>query len=140
MAQLRLFLFGTPRVERDDIEISISYRKAQALLYYLAITQRQHNRIILAELLSSDGESTNALADLRRLLYSLKKAIGSRWVKASSDAIGIDGFRDIQVDVNHFRHFLASCRSHQHDTKGVCSVCLNLLTEAVELYNEDFLR
>jgi hypothetical protein len=41
MTELRLNLFGTPRLEREGARVEIDTRKALALLAYLASTQQQ---------------------------------------------------------------------------------------------------
>jgi hypothetical protein len=39
MTKLRLLLLGSPRLEKDDILLKLSRRKALALLAYLAVTE-----------------------------------------------------------------------------------------------------
>ncbi|MDX1522225.1 MAG: AAA family ATPase, partial [Anaerolineae bacterium] len=46
---------------------------------------------------------------------------------------------DIWVDVHAFQSLLAECQTHGHPIDQACSDCLPLLTEAVNLYRDDFL-
>jgi DNA-binding SARP family transcriptional activator len=51
MARLALYLLGPPRIELDGEPVHIGRRGALALLAYLAVTGRLHNREALASLL-----------------------------------------------------------------------------------------
>ena len=46
---------------------------------------------------------------------------------------------DIWVDVVRFDDLLAECKTHGHPESEVCAECLPPLTEAVELYRDDFM-
>src|SRR5260370_15404389 len=45
----------------------------------------------------------------------------------------------IWVDVHEFKRHLAACRSHNHPAAETCPACLQPLSEAVALYDDDFL-
>ena len=44
MSDLRLFLLGAHRLERDSAPLALDTRKALALLAYLALTRQAHSR------------------------------------------------------------------------------------------------
>jgi len=78
MTQLQLFLFGSPRLERDGVIVTVDTRKAIALLSYLALTGQLHSRDTLATLFWPEYPQSQAKANLRRTLSTLAKAIGKR--------------------------------------------------------------
>ena len=51
MSDLRLILFGAPRIELDGRLVQVERQKEIALLAYLAVTQQPHRRDLLAALL-----------------------------------------------------------------------------------------
>ena len=51
MPGLSLFLFGPPRIKRDDTPIEMGRRKAVALVVYLSVTGGSFSRDSLATLL-----------------------------------------------------------------------------------------
>jgi hypothetical protein len=55
------------------------------------------------------------------------------------ETIGLDPSAHLWVDVDHFHDLLQAWRAHGHPQAQVCSNCLTALTEAVELYQGDFL-
>lgn len=60
MPELNAKLFGTPAVSVDGREITLPYKKADALLYYL-ILKRKTTRSELIGLLYEDTDSATAL-------------------------------------------------------------------------------
>ena len=51
MSALKLFLLGTPRLEREGQHVRLSRRKVMALIAFLAISRQSHSREGLAALL-----------------------------------------------------------------------------------------
>src|SRR5512141_125871 len=76
MIDLRLFLFGSPHLERDGQLVEMDTRKALALLAFLALSGQEHQRDALAALLYPEADSTNARAAFRRTLSTLHGALG----------------------------------------------------------------
>lgn len=139
MTHLRLFLFGSPRLERDGFSPPMDTRKAMALLAYLAATGQSHSRDALAGLFWPDYEQSQARANLRRTLSTLTKAIGKETLEIDREAIGLAPGADLWVDVRRFEELLQTARRHSHPADKVCPTCLELLTEAQTLYQADFL-
>ena len=73
MPELNAKLFGTPAVSVDGREITLPYKKADALLYYL-ILKRKTTRSELIGLLYEDTDSATALKNLRHAIYTIRKA------------------------------------------------------------------
>ncbi|NJO83489.1 MAG: hypothetical protein HC828_12155 [Blastochloris sp.] len=71
MAQLRVYVFGPPRLERNNEWIDLGLRRAQALLVYRAVTRQPQSRDTLATLLWPDSDQREARANLRRTLHRL---------------------------------------------------------------------
>lgn len=82
MAQLELFLLGTPQIVVDGQAVTnFNTRKDQALLAYLAVTGVSHSRESLAGLLWSELPEEKARRNLRHSLTHLQKVIGPQWLE-----------------------------------------------------------
>ena len=139
MPELALYVFGTPRIELDRAPVSMRLRKATALLVYLALNPRTHSRDTLATLLYPGYGQSNALGNLRRTLSSLNKAIGDQWLEIDRQSIALRPNTDLSVDVLRFRELIDQQRAHKHEDRSVCPDCVDMLREAVALYQDDFL-
>ena len=138
MPRTTVLLLGAPRIEHDGEPIEVDTRKAIALVAYLAVTRQRHARDALAGLLWPEYNQTRARAALRRTLSSLGKARAEGWLEVDRESVELN--RDgVWVDVDRFRDLLAECRTHGHSETEVCPDCLPPLSEAVELYRDDFL-
>jgi predicted ATPase/DNA-binding SARP family transcriptional activator len=140
MAHLVLNLFGSPRAALDQAPVSISRRKAVALLTYLAVTGRPHNRDALAVLLFPEYDQTGARENFRRILSALHDALAHQWLQIDRVTVTLPPSEALWVDVHHFHHLLATVRRHAHPPNEVCAACLTSLEEATALYRDDFLR
>lgn len=72
---LEVNLFGTPSVKLDGSPVTLPYKKAEALFYYLVL-RGQTSRSELIGLLWTDEDSTSAMKNLRHAIYSIRKALG----------------------------------------------------------------
>jgi DNA-binding SARP family transcriptional activator len=138
LRSLSFYLFGSPRLERDDRPVHMDTRKALALLAYLVVSSQNHTRDALATLLWPDYDQTNARAAFRRTLSTLNKALGTGILKIERELVGMAEQADLCVDVLRFRSLLAESQVHEHAAQLVCPVAC-LLNEAVELYEGDFM-
>jgi DNA-binding SARP family transcriptional activator len=137
--RLALTLFGSPRIELDQQPIAVDTRKAIALLAYLAMARQPHSRDALAALLWPEYDQSHAYAALRRTLSALNKALGGYGLAIERETIGVDDQAEVWIDIEQFQQRLAECRQHGHADSEVCARCIEPLTQAVELYREDFL-
>ena len=137
MSALRLFLFGPPRLELEGVPVEIQRRKVLALLSYLAVTGQPHTRDALATLFYPELDQSRARAYLRRDLAVLNTSLAGEWLEADRETAELKA--GYWLDVAHFRQLLAVSRSHPHAPQTACTDCLARLTEAANLYTNDFL-
>src|SRR5205823_3216545 len=130
MADVALHLFGSPSIERDGTPVHLDTRKAIALLAYLALTGRRHNRDALAALLWPEGDHDHARAALRRTLSALNQALEGQGLVIEREAIGLEAGGGFWIDLREFTDRLSACQSHGHPASTVCLACLPLLSEA----------
>jgi DNA-binding SARP family transcriptional activator len=124
MAELSLALLGSPVVQRDGIPVTFDTRKAIALLALLAITDREHSREQLADLLWPDADSAKGRASLRRTL-SVTAAVMGPCLTISRTAVSLETDQ-VRIDVREFERLIA-----RPDAAS--------LEQAVQLYRDDFL-
>ena len=138
MDHLRLFLFGSPRIEYQGNHIEIERRKALALAAYLALAERPQSRDSLAGLLWPDLDQERARAALRSTLPTLTTLSPEVWLNADRTTVALkpDG---IWVDVRTFLDLLKQSRLHNHGLETVCAECIPLFEQTTTLYRDDFL-
>ncbi len=139
MAQLAIYFFGAPRIERDGVPVPVDTRKAVALLAYLVLTRQPQTRDTLAALLWPDYGQTQARATLRRTLSALNKTLDGSFLDARREVIGLSEQAALWSDVGDFLAHLAACQPHAHAPGDECDACLERLTGAVQRYTDDFL-
>ena len=139
MTQLRLYLFGPPRLEKDGRAVHIRGRKIWALLGYLAVTGQPQSRDWLAALLWPEHDQPRARANLRRELSNLNKALDEGMLRITPDQISLLCENGLWLDVAAFQARLAECQTHAHTPQAVCAQCQPLLQEAAGLYTDDFM-
>lgn len=137
LGDFQVTIAGTPvmtfRTEKD-----------RALLVYLAVEQRPHQRTELAQFLwpgYSEGSARNSLRQslhhLRQLLPDLEPALP--WLLITRQTVQINPAATIQIDVTAFSSLLKACATHAHEQLSVCQPCLARLQQTVDLYHGDFL-
>lgn len=139
MANLELRMLGPPRVELNGEPVELQRRKALALLIYVAITGQPQSRDTLATLFWPDHDQSRARAYLRRDLAVLNNSLAGDWLLIERDIVELKCGPDIWIDVNHFHKLLSASQQHGHPPVEVCPNCLSSLSQAVELYTDDFL-
>ncbi|MDH3675470.1 MAG: SARP family transcriptional regulator, partial [Anaerolineae bacterium] len=124
---LRLTLLGKPQVTEYDAPITgFISAKAEALLYYLAVTREAHSRDVLASLLWGEMTQTAARKNLTKVLSNLRRLVGGYFViDHHAAAFKQDSLH--WLDVRVFEEALES-----GEVEG--------LQKAVELYRGDFLE
>jgi predicted ATPase/DNA-binding SARP family transcriptional activator len=128
---LHLRLLGRPEVRLGNVVVTEALAaKAQAILYYLAVTDPSGQpRSVLASLLWGDAPEAAARASLRKALANLRQTLGE-FLDLDGQTIGFKPDRPYAVDVVEFVEKAA----------GVASASAVLqLQEAVALYRGDFL-
>lgn len=132
MSNLELYLLGPPRIKLAGRSLEIQRRKVLAILAYLAVNGEAQRRDMLASLFWPDAGQSRARAALTRHLSELKKALGGAWLAADREMVGLQLTADLWLDVDQFEQYLADCPEATPDY-------LTSLTEAVDLYRDDFL-
>jgi len=132
MTQLRLQLLGDYQIHDDSgALVTLSAKKSQALLAYLAVKPSQRvSRDKMANLLWSSTGPEQARQSLRQLLSTLRKELSAispeeKLLIEESDFLGVDG-AVIVADVAEFEALLATGTE-------------DALARAITLYRGDFL-
>jgi predicted ATPase/DNA-binding SARP family transcriptional activator/pimeloyl-ACP methyl ester carboxylesterase/tRNA A-37 threonylcarbamoyl transferase component Bud32 len=140
MTELKLTLFGAPRLESNDSSLAVSRRKGMAILAYLALKGQPQTREALAALFWPDYDQSRALSNLRRELSRLKLGVGVELVDADRRQVELAPDSVLWVDVKQFNQLLARTGEHgNHFPVEPCPDCLAVLTEAVALYTDRLL-
>ncbi|MEJ2265931.1 MAG: alpha/beta fold hydrolase [Anaerolineales bacterium] len=135
MTEIRLFLFGTPRIERNKQPIDLGLRKALALVSYLAVTGQPQSRDFLAGLLWPESDQTTARGNLRRTLYLIQKKVGYDVLVVSKDNLGVSPSVSLWLDVKLFREKISACPADNFPDPH----CKKVWEEAAALYADDFM-
>jgi DNA-binding SARP family transcriptional activator len=138
MPQLRLFLFGIPRLEYAGKVIDIRRRKALALAAYLALANKAVSREFLAELLWADTDIEQARASLRTTLHLLTSCTDREWLLVDKHQVSVNHAL-IEVDCGLFGQNIAQARQHKHPNGVLCESCFQSLHKAETLYHAGFL-
>ena len=127
---LQLRLLGTPEVTIDQNSVIEGLSgKAQAALYYLAVTGQTHTRPALAGLLWGDLPEAAARANLRRVLVDLRQSVGD-YLEIERQTVGFAAGREVWADVVDLTSGIGEASS---------PVNVDRLQQAVALYRGDFL-
>ncbi|MEZ4621683.1 MAG: BTAD domain-containing putative transcriptional regulator [Caldilineaceae bacterium] len=137
--QWKLYLFGAPRVERNGQPVTVTLRKALALLIYLAVTRQAHSRDALATLFWPEKNQQGARANLRRTLYDLSQLLDAQLLAVTPETVALSPTADLWLDVERFRQALANHLPATLLTEAVDADLLAVLGEAAAYYDDDFL-
>jgi DNA-binding SARP family transcriptional activator len=72
-------------------------------------------------------------------LWTLNRSLGDDWLAVEGDTISLRVDDRVSIDAVHFQQRLEVVRFHAHASMSLCSTCLDSLSEAVNLYHNDFL-
>jgi DNA-binding SARP family transcriptional activator len=110
-ARLIIRLLGAPQVQVAGKPLALNHLKAQALLFYLAVSGQPHTRDHLATLLWSESPTSDARHSLRSSLYRLRLALrysgAVSIVTIAGDQVQLRLDED-ECDVTHFRRLLST--------------------------------
>jgi predicted ATPase/DNA-binding SARP family transcriptional activator len=100
--ELELTLFGSPEVRLHRLPVTgFRSSKAQALLYFLAVTARPHTRSTLAGLLWGDQPDPAARASLSKCLSNLHDLLGDAML-IERQAVAFNRNSSYQLDTERF--------------------------------------
>lgn len=129
---LKVYLFGSPRIEKDGIAIHIGRRKSLALFAYLAATRIRHHRDKLATLLWPDLNQRAARTALRRDLATVTSTIGKKYIDADRESVAIHPASPIWVDIEDFME-------QEESGKVELDKRLADLRSALTIYQDEFM-
>jgi predicted ATPase/DNA-binding SARP family transcriptional activator/uncharacterized protein HemY len=131
METLRITLLGHPTFSLNEAPLTnFRYSKAQALLCYLAVTGRPHARSALVGLLWGDLPEAKARTNLRRVLVTLRRQVGSHLL-ITRQTVALNQESPYWLDVAEFEAKVGSAATESDITR---------LSEGLELYQGDFLE
>ena len=103
MAEIRIYVLQSPRILMDDHLITLPYKKAEALLYYLAI-EKKVTREHAAALLWDTCEEATAKKNLRHALYTIRKTFHiSLIISSDRQTLCLNPEINFSVDYDAFR-------------------------------------
>ncbi|MEZ4735683.1 MAG: BTAD domain-containing putative transcriptional regulator [Caldilineaceae bacterium] len=135
MSRLEVKLLGTPQISLAGVPLNdLGMRKAEAILFYLAVNQRPYTRTALAGLLWPEVDETDARNNLRRVLPRLRARIGDH-LRIDRQTVAFDPQAAYWLDVEHFTTTLAAF------AQPTSPVALDFaqLAQALTLYQGEFL-
>ena len=141
---LQLLLFGHYQLRTTAGPAKFATDHARALLAYLAVEARPHQRTSLATLLWPEQPESTARQNLRQALVYLKKALQplpelAQRLEVTSKTVYLHP-ETLTTDVVSFRQLLTATAVHEHSSLFACPICLQRLQMAGELYVGEFLQ
>ncbi len=141
---VNLALFGRYQLTVDGALAKFATDHARALLAYLAVETRGHDRTTLATLLWPEQPETAARQNLRQALVYLKQALRSlpaldQILEITPKAVHFHP-ENLTIDVTEFRRLWSACTTHAHSDMAVCTDCVARLQQAADLYTGEFLQ
>lgn len=146
MSALTFRFFNTGQLQNATGEITpIHHRKQLALLAYLLMEKEvAHSRDSLMALFWAEHDTDTARNNLRVTLSRLRKLTATAegtpsLILANHNDVQINPDADLWLDVATFEERLHQTQTHNHAKRSECPKCQPLLTEAVALYQNEFL-
>jgi len=139
MPTLKVYLFGSPVITRDDVPLPITSQKALALFYYLIYNRQVYSREKLATLFWGETSDRQAKASLRNTLYELRRNLASgkvpaeEYILAEGNTLCFNPEADYWLDTEEFERLLDKKADDERAR-------MENYSEAVELYRGDFLE
>lgn len=130
---LGIRLFGGLQISQNNVPLSgFVSNKVPALLVYLAVTGRTHQRDTLATLLWGEMSDADAKNNLRQALANLKKLV-EPYLFITRDSVAFDSTAPHFLDTAQFEQAIQQSRNQDPDKR------LDPLQQVATLYQGDFL-
>lgn len=131
LIMLKISLLGTPQIHTNGLSLStVITGRELALLAFLAVTGKSHDRGTLVDLLWNDVSEQQALKNLRNVLYSLRKSIGS-YLDITRQKLALMADNSYWLDVTIFHNYWLAPQSSDRQ---------EMLPEILKLYRGNFLE
>lgn len=128
---LKINLLGAPQLLRNDTPIAgFITRKAEALFFYLVVTQRTHMRDALATLFWADDDQQRARKNLRDIISNLRELLGD-YLLITRSTIAFDNSRPYWLDIEQFQSYLQ---------QATPAFAIGETLRAIDLYYGEFLE
>ncbi len=128
---LKISLLGVPQIHTNGLSLStVITGRELALLAFLAVTGKSHDRSTLVDLLWNDVSEQQALKNLRNVLYSLRKSIGS-YLDITRQKLALVADNSYWLDVTIFNNYWSAPQSTDRQ---------EMLAEILKLYRGNFLE
>jgi DNA-binding SARP family transcriptional activator len=138
MPDLRLFVFGPPRLEWGRQPVDLGLRKAVALLVYLVVRRQPHSRDSLATMFWPDHGQSDGRARLRHALHRLNHALPN-CLRVDPATIQVNPQAALWLDSEEYAERVATGLSPTSSEEAPTTEPTADLEAAVALYSDDFL-
>lgn len=148
MTRLILNLLGPFQAMLDATPLS-GFRSAknQALLAYLALEQRLHPRLTLADLLWPAIAEETARGNLRQALFQLRSVLRTteqkelpEFLTVTAQTVQFDTTKPQTIDAITFTALYDACTHHAHEHLTRCPACMERYSQIAALYRGEFLQ
>lgn len=103
MSHIQMLLLQTPKIIIDGIPVTLPFKKAEGLLYYLAVKKTVSREQAAALFWSSNDEPT-AKKNLRHALYTIKKTFGEEVILSpQKQVLSLNPELSISTDYDDFQ-------------------------------------
>ena len=116
MKEIKAFLLGRARVLLDGRQISLPFKQAEALLYYLLV-EGSTSRFKLADLIWGDrGDEKKVRSNMRNAVYVLRKVLGADFLlESQKNVLELNPDYRTEVDLLRFMETDAAPETYQGD-------------------------
>lgn len=141
---LALQLLGLVQVTWDSTPLKFATEHTRALLVYLAVeADVTHRRTTLATLLWPEEDEVTARRNLRQALFFLKQSLApvphrAQILQVTPTTIQWHS-QAVEVDLRVFQTHWRLSQQHHHARGEFCTTCIEHVTQAVALYQGEFL-
>lgn len=144
MARLRVVALGALGFEYDGEPLAgLSYAKVRALLLALGLAHgRRMTRAALCALLWPNSDERAARTNLSQSLSHLRKALkvaGDDALIADTESVALNQALTLAIDADVFEQLIDDAERHDHRHWRTCAACHTRLSDAMRLYQGDFL-
>jgi WD40 repeat protein/DNA-binding SARP family transcriptional activator len=136
---LEIYALGTLAIQRDRAPINgFTSRKVEALLVYLAYTQRAHSREFLAELLWDERSQAQAMGNLRQVVFDLRQRLAP-YIVVTRQAVALNPDHVTWLDAGELERQLHTASQQWMKSGGPSPTAVDGLEQTLALYQGDFL-